>query len=227
MELDSLPACYVWNRYPQVVEFDSWSGQCSDGLGTGTVVYRFGNGDTMESPYVKGVLHGTEITRGADGDVVETPYVNGETHGTLIVRRANGDVSETPYVNSEIHGTRIQRYANGDVVEIPYVNSEIHGTVIERQADGEVTEEPYVNGKLHGTVTSRFADGRVVRDGICKWQLRIFGLRGWLRLMEYNGIVGCRASWIHGEQRNRHLTRVSGDCRFFLSSSMAAFRGSI
>ena len=129
MELDSLPDCYVWVLYPQEgLEIDSWSGRCSNGLGTGTVVYGI-NGDegTKESPYVNGVLHGTMIRRFADGGATDTPYVNGVLHGTMIRREANGDVHETPWVNGELHGTLISRYADGEVWETPYVNGVMHG----------------------------------------------------------------------------------------------------
>ena len=69
---------------PQQVEIDSWSGECSDGLGTGTGVYRIGDDYTVEYPYVNGVPHGTSIWRDPDGTVHETPYVNGVQHGTHV-----------------------------------------------------------------------------------------------------------------------------------------------
>ena len=75
MELDSLPDCYVWNPRPHVLEIDTWSGQCSDGFGTGTgVFYRVDQeGVTAELPYVNGEMHGTETVRTEDGHVEETP----------------------------------------------------------------------------------------------------------------------------------------------------------
>ena len=129
MELDSLPDCYVWNPRPHVLEIDTWSGQCSNGFGTGNGVF-FGvnqEGLTFELPYVNGVLHGTEVVRSVDGDVEETPYVNGARHGTSITRWVDGTVRETPYVNGVEHGTSFTRYADGRVGQEPFVNGLVHG----------------------------------------------------------------------------------------------------
>ena len=123
MELDSLPDCYVWNPYLQLLGFDSWSGRCSDGLGTGTVVYRNTDDEgTWEFPYVNGVVHGMQVVQLVDGTVWETPWVNGERHGTRIWRSADGDVQKTPWVNGERHGTETWRGADGRVYEAVWVN---------------------------------------------------------------------------------------------------------
>ena len=152
MELDSLPDCYVWNPNPQLREIDSWSGQCSDGLGTGTGtgVYTDNRVEgTGEIPYVKGVLHGKEVLRWVNGTVVETPWVNGEIHGTQIIEYGPDSrhaVREWPFVNGVIHGTAVERHTDGRVIEFPYVNGEIHGTQTSRLADGSVWERVWVNG---------------------------------------------------------------------------------
>ena len=168
LELYNHPDCHVWKPASHQLEIDSWSGQCSDGLGTGTGVYSITSVvGTAEIPYVNGEIHGTEITRFYSGTVGETPWVNGERHGTEILRHADGgpvDVIETPWVNGEIHGTLIVRYTDGDVSEIPYVNSEIHGTEIHRFADGNVRETPYVNGQRHGTRIQTFGSGDDVAE---------------------------------------------------------------
>ena len=127
-ELDNLPDCYVWNPNPRALEIDSWSGECSDGLGTGTGVYRIGDDSTVEYPYVNGVPHGTSIRRDPDGTVNETPYVNDVVHGTEIVEYGPDSVvavQETPYVNGVAHGTQVTRYKDGRVRETVWVNGDI------------------------------------------------------------------------------------------------------
>ncbi len=188
-ELGNLPDCYVWSPDPGALEIDSWSGQCSDGLGTGTGLYRsrFENQPgTAQIPYVNGKIHGTQVLRLVDGFVRETPWVNGVRHGTSNSRSADGTVNETPYVNGVEHGTSFTRYADGRVgqtsfvngvlhgtniwyinetrYEVPYVNGVEHGTQTVRRNNGNVTETPYVNGMRHGIETDIWTgdDGLVV-----------------------------------------------------------------
>ena len=121
MELDSLPDCYVWNPAPQHLDFDSWSGRCSDGLGSGTVEYIYKPNDgegTAELSYVNGVLHGTEVLRTVAGEVRITPWVNGERHGTQIMRYSDGSVLEIRFVDGERRGEE-WRWADDTVDESP------------------------------------------------------------------------------------------------------------
>ncbi len=117
MELDTLPGCYIRIREPLFYELNTWSGQCSGGLGTGTAVFReiyFSNGDILETPYVNGEVHGTEIRRKANGTVSEYPWVNGVLHGAYIIRDPDGWALETHYVNDE-RVCMVSRDSNGRV----------------------------------------------------------------------------------------------------------------
>ena len=221
MELDDLPDCYVWKPYPQLREIDSWSGQCSDGLGTGTGVYRF-NGDegtvTHEFPHANGVLHGTAvtrwvngsvrgnslcerrdsryaITRQSNGDVFETPYLNGVEHGTAFIRYEDGRVEQAPYVNGVLHGTRVF-YSNETRYETPYVNGVAHGTSIVRYGPDSVLavgETPYVNGEIHGTVVERYKNGAVNERPYVNGEPH--GTQTW---MHANGRV-TETVWVNGD----------------------------
>lgn len=90
-ELDALPGCYIWSPGGSSWQPDTWSGQCSAGLGTGTAVERH-NGGVYEYPYVDGKLHGTTYQRAPNGEVREARWVNGE-RVCVIDRFSDGRVS--------------------------------------------------------------------------------------------------------------------------------------
>ena len=203
LELDASPDCYVWNPYPQQIEIDTWSGQCSGGLGTGAGVYRISHSDEhigiFQVPYVHGEIHGTAVRRHVDGYVSEIPYVNGEINGTAIARLANGGELETPYVNGEIHGTHIERLASGEVWESPYVNGVRHGTQVVTYSRGGRSETPYVNGVVHGTRVIRNYDGSVAETPYANGERH-----GTQVLAETDGTV-IETPYVNGE---RHGTRI-------------------
>lgn len=83
-EIDASPGCYI--RSPVTLQPDTWSGQCSGGLGTGTEFFRDDFG-TSEFPYVDGLLHGTSMNRRNSGDETDRRWANGK-HVCFIHRDA-------------------------------------------------------------------------------------------------------------------------------------------
>ena len=227
MQLEKEAYCYVWNPAPLELEFDTWSGQCTDGFGTGTVVYGINgaNGEEVglvEVPYVSGKIYGTEVVRGVNGTVVETPYVNGEKHGLGVQR---GDylsgyrVIETAWVNGRRHGVEVERWTMGSgaikVTETPYVDGVIQGTVVQRMPanigmgpDAGVVETPHVDGQPHGLEIWRYDDGsyrelpyvRGEKHGL-EVQRMMHRLGGGYHVIE--------TPWVNGQRHGTEITRWS------------------
>lgn len=186
-ELKSHPGCYVWDDHYYADQTVTWTGECRDGLasGTGTLkwvrgddeyentgllrngkrhgdwVLRYADGTVWEGPMVDGKRHGRWVERLADGGVQEGSYVEGKRHGQWTVRRADGDVYQGPVVEGKKHGQWVERYADGNVHEGPYADGKAHGQWVLRSADGGVREGPYVDGKKNGRWVERFANGNV------------------------------------------------------------------
>ena len=123
-ELESHPGCYAWDNHYFADRTWTWTGECTDGLasGSGTLKSVWG---AVENEYT-GLLRAGKrndhwVLRSMDGGVQEGPYVDGKQHGRWVERDSDGGVAEGPYVAGKRHGQWVGRFAAGRTVTLTFV----------------------------------------------------------------------------------------------------------
>ena len=125
LELESHPGCFVWNSYLSEGETAAWSGECADGLasGTGTLKWTYGSVVNEHTGLLRnGKYHGHWVRRYSNGNVHEGPMVDGKRQGHWVVRHADGTVMEGPMVDDKRHGDWVRRDSNGYTIILNWVN---------------------------------------------------------------------------------------------------------
>ena len=125
LELESHPGCFVWNSYLSEGETAAWSGECADGLasGTGTLKWAYGSVVNEHTGLLSnGKYHGHWVRRYSNGNVHEGPMVDGNRQGHWVVRHADGIVYEGPMVDDRRHGRWVRRDSNGYTIILNWVN---------------------------------------------------------------------------------------------------------
>lgn len=149
-ELESHPGCFVWDDHYYADQTVTWTGECKDGLasGTGNLEWVRGDDENEHTGLLRGGKYqGDWVIRNAEGSVAEGPMVDGKGNGQWTVRTADGDVYQGPFVNGEKNGQWVERHANGGSAEGPYVDDKRHGRWSVRFPDGRTETVTFVNGE--------------------------------------------------------------------------------
>lgn len=139
---------------------DSYEGDFTDNLITGTGLYKWTNGESYYGSFVNGKMHGKGLYKWPDGGQYEGEYVNNIKEGKGIFRWANGKIFEGEFKNGRPSGpgfltTKKKRFAvtfkdgklTGKVNEINRINSRVDESSDEEsfQKEEEEEENDYAN----------------------------------------------------------------------------------
>ena len=107
-ELRSRPGCYVWDDHYYRDQAVAWSGECRDGVATGTGTMKWSGADGSPETWVEdsgllvdGKRQGRWVVRWSDGHVEQGPYVDGVRHGDWYLRAADDRERITRFVHGE------------------------------------------------------------------------------------------------------------------------------
>lgn len=129
---------------------DSYEGDFTDNLITGTGLYKWTNGESYYGSFVNGKMHGKGLYKWPDGGQYEGEYVNNIKEGKGIFKWANGKIFEGEFKNGRPSGpgfliTKKKRFAvtfkdgkiTGKVKEINRISSRVDETSEEESYQDE------------------------------------------------------------------------------------------
>ena len=185
-EFDNRKGCYRWLIRSKAEESFTWSGECPDGIASGTGVMEHNYQrphwkdlvtTTKEGTFVDGLEEGHWVIRwsieewSAEG-VDEGPYVNGRQQGHWVLRRPGGLVQEGTLVNGRRHGHWVISEQGRIVEEGAYVDGARDGHWKLYGPDGTVEEGTMLpSHSKDGDWTVRKADGSVYTETYSEGEL--------------------------------------------------------
>ena len=158
MELSNISGCHMLAG--KAVVTAAWSGECRDGVPTGTgkrrVVSESGFVWVSEGSYVDGRRNGVWLevhgATASEGAYHEGSYVDGRRSGVWVIAENDGTVDETTFVGGRGNASQIHVEPGGTVREVTYVDFRRHGVWIDVEPDGTVRETAYVDGEADGWI---------------------------------------------------------------------------
>ena len=164
--IDYRSGCLIWTRAKAALDSVTWSGDCVNGLasGTGAIGYLSrGNGIWWgEGTFIQGVREGRGWLANLDGDKIEGDFRAGEIDGHAVFTSSDGTRFEGEYRGNKRHGEGTMTFGDNTYV----------GEWRNDRPDGKGTFTGSMTGAGVSTWSGLWVDG-CFRDGERRaWLLR-------------------------------------------------------
>lgn len=172
---DPQTECYVFYMDRHPADVVTWSGDCADGMASGTGMATFTDRsrfvESISGPFLKGAAEGNVRVTWADGSHFEGTESAGRFNGPGVLTHANGDRFEGQWTNNRLNGHGSITWANGDHYDGDLRDSKAEGHGVQTWADGRKYDGPWKDDLPNGhgmlthkdgsTAEAEFVDGEL------------------------------------------------------------------